>query len=163
MAPPIVDSAANRRDGGVDVAEEAQPEIEDLTDFVRIGTGGFSAVYSALDVTFQRRVAVKVLARLSADHQRRFERELRITGQLSSHPNVVTPFRAGFTPYGAPYLVMEYVAGGSLADLVVGSGPVPWRRAVSFMVGVADALAHAHGQSVLHRDVKPANIPRRPG
>ena len=145
------------------MVEGSRGEIEGLTNFDPIGTGGFSTVYRAWDLIFERSVAVKVLHRLDPDGQRRFDRELRIMGQLSSHTNVITPFRAGYTTVGIPYLVMEYVDGGSLADLIESEGSIPWPRAVDYILAVTEALAHAHGQGVLHRDVKPENILLGPG
>ncbi|MGI9611300.1 MAG: protein kinase domain-containing protein [Acidimicrobiales bacterium] len=132
--------------------------IDELSEFEVIGTGGFSTVYGAWDEGFRRRVAVKVLYSLDEAGQRRFNREREIMGQLSSHPNVIMPFRAGYTPNGAPYLVMELVEGGSLQDLVDQHGRVPWPEAVDYVLGATTALGHAHERNILHRDVKPANI-----
>ncbi len=79
-------------------------------------------------------------------------------GQLSGHPNVITPYRSGYTDEGKPYLVMEFVEGGSLADRLNQFGRIEWRQAVTYVLAIADALGQAHKQSILHRDVKPANI-----
>ena len=132
--------------------------ISELSDFRVVGSGGFSTVYAAWDEGFNRRVAVKVLHSLDADGRRRFDRERGIMGQLSSHPNVITPFRAGYTPNGAPYLVMELVGDGSLQDLLESRGRIPWAEAVDLVVPVTAALGYAHDHGVLHRDVKPANV-----
>lgn len=132
--------------------------IEDLTGFVLIGSGGSGAVYSAWDEAFGRRVAVKVLRAVDPDDRRRFERERRIMGHLSAHPNIVTAYRAGFTGTGAPYLVMEHAPDGSLQDVLRRSGPLPWPVAVDHTIAAATGLAHAHASGVLHKDVKPANI-----
>ncbi len=132
--------------------------IDELNDFEVIGTGGFSTVYSAWDVGFQRRVAVKLLHSLDEAGRRRFDRERAIMGQLSSHPNVITPFRAGYTRTGAPYLVMEYVEGGSLDDLLDARGRLSWTEAIEHLIPATDALQFAHDQGVLHRDIKPGNI-----
>ncbi len=132
--------------------------IDELSDFQVIGRGGFSTIYSAQDSGFNRRVAVKLLHSLDDSGRRRFDRERGIMGQLSSHPNVIMPFRAGYARTGAPYLVMELVTGGSLQDLIDTRGGLPWRDAVELVVPVTAALGHAHEQGILHRDVKPANI-----
>ena len=132
--------------------------IDELSDFQVIGSGGFSTVYSAWDEGFRRRVAVKILHSLDEAGRRRFDRERGIMGQLGSHPNVITPYRAGYTSNGAPYLMMEYVSGGSLFDQVSKRGPIPWPEAVDWVIQSTAALGHAHEQGVLHRDVKPANI-----
>ncbi|MEZ5408316.1 MAG: PQQ-binding-like beta-propeller repeat protein [Acidimicrobiales bacterium] len=132
--------------------------IDELSDFEVIGRGGFSTIYSAQDSGFNRRVAVKLLHSLDDSGRRRFDRERGIMGQLSSHPNVIMPFRAGYARTGAPYLVMELVTGGSLQDLIDTRGGLPWREAVELVLPVTAALGHAHEQGILHRDVKPANV-----
>ena len=132
--------------------------IDELSDFQVIGRGGFSTIYSAHDGGFNRRVAVKLLHSLDDSGRRRFDRERGIMGQLSSHPNVIMPFRAGYARTGAPYLVMELVTGGSLQDLIDTRGGLPWHEAVELVLPVTAALGHAHEQGILHRDVKPANI-----
>ena len=132
--------------------------IDELTDFRIIGRGGFSTIYSALDPGFNRRVAVKLLHALDDDGLRRFDRERGIMGQLSVHPNVIMPLRAGYTRMGSPYLVMELVEGGSLQELIDRNGSVPWAEAVELILPVVAALGHAHGEGILHRDIKPANI-----
>lgn len=133
--------------------------VEELSDFQAIGTGGFSTVYSAWDDGFQRRVAVKMLHSLDEAGRRRFDRERGIMGLLSSHPNVIMPFRAGYAKNtGAPFLVMELVEGGSLQDLIVKHRRVPWNEAIDYIIPATAALGHAHSQGVLHRDVKPGNI-----
>ncbi|MGF1596266.1 MAG: PQQ-binding-like beta-propeller repeat protein [Acidimicrobiales bacterium] len=132
--------------------------IDELTDFQVIGRGGFSTVYSAWDEGFQRRVAVKVLHALDESGRRRFDRERGIMGQLSSHPNVITPFRGGYNALGAAYLVMELVVGGSLDEAIQYRGRLPWSEAVDAILPVTGALGHAHSAGILHRDVKPANI-----
>ncbi len=132
--------------------------IDELSRFTVIGTGGFSTVYAAWDEGFRRWVAVKLLHSLDEAGQRRFAREREIMGQLSSHPNVIMPFRAGYTANGAPFLVMELVEGGSLQDLVDEHGRVPWPDAIDYVLGATTALGYAHDRDILHRDVKPANI-----
>ena len=133
--------------------------IEHLSEIELIGRGGFSTVYAATDTRFDRRVAVKLLGKLHTEKDRqRFERECKIMGRLSSHPSVVTVYDAGYSADGSPYLVMELVTGGSMADRLQKQGPLPWRRAVEYLIPIADALGHGHAQGILHRDVKPENI-----
>ncbi len=133
--------------------------IEHLSDGTLIGQGGFSAVYAATDQRFDRRVAVKLFFRHTADRDReRFERECRIMGRLSANPNVVTVHDAGHNRDGRPYLIMELVEGGSLADRLAAGGPIPWPVAIDHLVPIARALGQGHAQGILHRDVKPENI-----
>jgi len=124
-----------------------------------IGRGGFSTVYAASDVRFSRRVAVKVLGQvIDESDQRRFDRECQIMGRLGSHPNVVTVHDAGSTPDRRPYLIMELVDGGTLADELETKGKIGWQQAVDYIIPVCHALTEAHTQGILHRDVKPENI-----
>lgn len=132
--------------------------IEHLTDMELIGRGGFSIVYAATDVRTNRRVAVKVIHAVSDRIHRSFERERAVMARLSAHPNVVTLYDSGYSPDGRPYLSMELIDGGTLAERVERQGPLPWRVAVNLLLPVAGALEFAHSQQVLHRDVKPENI-----
>ena len=133
--------------------------IDGLSDYRKIGSGGFATVYAAKDHHFGRTVAVKVLQDLEEAGLRRFERERLSMGRAEAHPNVVTPLGSGYTqPDRRPYVTMEYLDGGSLEDLIRRGGPVDWRQAASYLTPIAGALGHAHDAGLLHRDVKPANI-----
>lgn len=136
--------------------------IDGLTDAVEIGVGGFATVYKAYQPAFRRTVAVKVLATLNLDDaaRERFERECQAMGSLSDHPNIVTVYGAGFTggQQSRPYLVMAYLPGGSLAERISQSGPLPWQDASLYGVHLAGALETAHRADIIHRDIKPANV-----
>jgi len=133
--------------------------IDGLGPGTPIGKGGFGTVYRAEQPAFRRTVAVKVLdGTLDPAAQRRFERECQAMGSLSDHPGIVTVFDAGVTATGAPYLVMAFQPGGSLADRLATEGALGWEEGLRVGVEVAEALAAAHRRDVLHRDVKPANI-----
>ena len=101
--------------------------IPGLTDLVEIGRGGFAIVYRARQEAVGRHVAVKVLAALDLDNdeQRRFRQECRAMGALSSHPNIVQVFDAGTSGEGMPYIVMEFMPGGSLWQRVRATGRLP--------------------------------------
>ena len=116
-------------------------------------------MYRAFQPTFKRSVAVKVLT-VEVDDQarRRFERECQALGALSEHPGIVTVHDAGFTRAGQPYLVMAYLAGGSLADRVTATGPLGWETTLRLGIQLAGALAAAHAAGVIHCDLKPANV-----
>lgn len=144
----------NRRD-----EEHVDLGIDGLEEAVVIGRGGFSTVYSARHSLVRRTVAVKVLNRLdSPADRRRFERECEVMGRMSDHPNVVTVHHAGYANDGRPYVLMELVPGGTLADLLARQGPVAWPRAVDHVIQVCGALERAHAEQILHRDIKPENI-----
>lgn len=140
------------------MASGADHGIDDIGELTVVGAGGFSTVYAGWDGGFQRQVAVKILHSLDEDGRRRFDRERGLMGRLSDHPNVITPFRSGFTIDGSPYVVMEYLPAGSLDDLVRRGGPLSWEQAVTYLRPIADALGYGHDHGVIHRDVKPANI-----
>ncbi len=115
--------------------------IDHLVDAELVGRGGFGVVYAATDTRFDRRVAVKVLGWLLSEKDRlAFERECKIMGRMSTHPNVVTVYEAGYNRTDNPYLVMELVTGGSLADRLNGNGSIPWEKAVEYTIPVADGL-----------------------
>ncbi len=123
----------------------------------RLGEGGMAQVYLARDVRLGREVAVKVLDRKLAERpgfRERFMREARVAAALD-HPNIVPLFDFGDTE--ALYLVMPFVSGGSLQD-VLPRAPLPIGEVVTYGSQIADALEYAHQRKVVHRDVKPANM-----
>ena len=131
-----------------------------LADLTPLGQGGFATVYRARQVQLNREVAVKIDNRVlrTERDRRRFLREAHAAARLSGHPHVVSVHDANFTPQGTPYLVMELCTGGSLADVVRREGPLGADRVRQLGVQLADALAAAHAEGVLHRDIKPGNI-----
>ncbi|MEV0678395.1 serine/threonine-protein kinase [Actinosynnema sp. NPDC050436] len=135
-------------------------QLPGLADLTPLGQGGFATVYRARQVQLGRDVAVKIDNRVlqTERDRRRFLREAQAAARLSGHPHVVSVHDADFTPQGTPYLVMELCTGGSLADLVRRDGPLPAPRVRDLGVQLADALAAAHAEGVLHRDIKPGNI-----
>jgi serine/threonine-protein kinase len=124
-----------------------------------LARGGAGTVWRATDETLGRQVAVKVVD-VSASPEpvatARFERELHATARLA-HPNVVTVYDGGFEADRA-YLVMELLAGPSLAELVSARGPLPVDEALDYAAQVCAGLAAAHDASVVHRDLKPSNL-----
>jgi len=135
------------------------PAIDGVTGLSEIGRGGFGVVYRGTETEFDREVAVKVLMPTLDERTRmRFERERRAMGAVSDHPNIVTVYRGGLTDSQQPYLVMEFLRGGSLQDRIQTHGPLDWRDAATIGAKLADALAVAHRAGILHRDVKPGNV-----
>lgn len=140
------------------MADLIDVEIEGLSRFREIGSGGFSTVYAAWDEGFQRWVAVKVLPKLDDDGRRRFDRERALMGQLDDLPNVVTPFGSGYTASGDGYLVMEYVAGDSLRAVLDRRGSLSIDESIEYILPIIDAAGEGHRRGILHLDIKPANI-----
>ncbi|RFS82700.1 serine/threonine protein kinase [Actinomadura spongiicola] len=137
--------------------------IEDVPGYrvlEQVGEGGFSVVYRAHQEHLDRMVALKVLSIGSVDDtaMRRFQRESRITGRLSGHPNIVTVLDTGTTRSGRPYIAMEYFEQGALTDRLAREGPLPVADVLRIGVKMAGALAATHETDVLHRDVKPQNV-----
>ncbi|WP_199440622.1 Stk1 family PASTA domain-containing Ser/Thr kinase [Umezawaea beigongshangensis] len=128
-----------------------------------LGYGGMSEVHKGRDVRLSRDVAVKVLrADLARDpqFQERFRREAQNAAALN-HPAIVAVYDTGetTTEYGPlPYIVMEYVDGRTLRDIVKTQGPLSNKRAMEVMADVSAALDFSHRHGIVHRDVKPANV-----
>ncbi|MEU1719429.1 protein kinase [Nonomuraea sp. NPDC005692] len=124
------------------------------------GQGGFAVVYRAYQERLDRVVALKVLSvdRVDQRTMRRFQRELRLTGRLTGHPNVVTVFDTGVTRSGKPYIAMDFFENGSLRDKVRKEGPLGVPDVLRAGVKLAGALAAVHEAGVLHGDIKPQNI-----
>jgi len=126
----------------------------------RLGSGGMSVVFKAKHRLLSRMVAVKFLNSESYRHphlQKRFLQEAQITSSLS-HPSIITVYDFGINVDGQPYLVMDFVDGPTLAQLLERGGPIPEKEAVRLFSQVASALAFAHSRGVVHRDVKPGNV-----
>src|ERR671925_751397 len=125
----------------------------------RIGAGGMSTVYRAMDETLQRPVAIKLMNREVAsdsDQLERFRREARAVAQLS-HPHVVGVIDAG-EDESRPYIVFEYVEGETLKERIRRLGRLPVTEAVAYAIEIARALESAHASRLVHRDVKPQNV-----
>jgi tetratricopeptide (TPR) repeat protein len=124
-----------------------------------VGRGGMGIVYQAEDVVLQRLVAYKVLPDAVREDPRALEdflREARIAASLH-HPNIVTIYDAGQAA-DAVYIVMEYLEGRSLQDILDEMQILPLSRALDIFRQACRSLVHAHRQRIVHRDVKPANI-----
>jgi tetratricopeptide (TPR) repeat protein len=124
----------------------------------RVGAGGMATVYKAYHAAMDRYVAIKVLPRhlaRDAGFLARFAREARTIARLEHR--YILPVYDVAEHDGIPFLVMRYTDGGDLSSLIV-SGRLGMQRAVEIIAQVAEALAYAHRQGVIHRDVKPANV-----
>lgn len=126
----------------------------------RLGEGGMAVVYKGYDTRLERDVAVKIIRSGAfptdtlGEILKRFEREAKSLAKLS-HPNIVKVYDYG-EHEGEPYLVMEYLPGGTLKKLLGKSQP--WQDALRLILPVARGVSYAHQRGVLHRDIKPANV-----
>lgn len=162
------DSRQDRAGGSHHASPKADPVFDRLERVLApdfrllrpLGEGAVALVYLACETALERLVAVKVLRpELASDRvvRRRFSREARAAARIV-HPNVVAVHRVGELADGSPYLIMEYVEGRTLADLLAADGPLgpdPGRAALEQIAG---ALTAAHQKGIIHRDVRPGNI-----
>jgi serine/threonine-protein kinase len=154
---PLPDAAA--------ADDDLDPEIGQIIDgrykiIAPLGTGGMGTVYRAEHLGIGKQVAIKLLhAHVNArrDAGARFQREAFAGGRVD-HPNCVAVSDFGERADGSSYLVMELLVGESLRDRMDRAGPMPWRRALHLARHVLRGLAYAHGQGVVHRDIKPDNV-----
>ncbi|NUR30511.1 MAG: protein kinase [Catenulispora sp.] len=127
-----------------------------------LGRGGMGEVWRAQDTRIGREVAVKIVTAggLTDEALARFDREARIAGNMSG-PSIVTVHDYGHDQYSGrpvPYLVMELVAGRTIADRVRRDGPPDPRTALHWTLQICEALTTAHAANVVHRDIKPSNV-----
>ncbi len=126
---------------------------------MHIGTGGMATVYKAKDTVLNRYVAIKVLLpQFSQDEEfiKRFRREAQAAASLS-HANVVSIYDVG-QDNNNHFIVMEFVEGKSLKEIILQKSPLAINKAADFACQISDALKHAHDNNVIHRDIKPHNI-----
>lgn len=139
---------------------EKGQKINDRYEIIKsIGEGGMANVYLAYDTILDRRVAVKVLrGDLSNDEKfvRRFQREALSASSLS-HPNIVEMYDVG-EDNGLYYIVMEYIEGKTLKQLIKKRGSLTLSEAIDIMLQLTDGISHAHDSYIIHRDLKPQNI-----
>jgi serine/threonine protein kinase len=162
----------DQRERAVHALAQATERIEDLrkevadarqlgqyTLVAKLGSGAMGTVYLASHAMLRRPTAIKLVRREKVDEATlaRFEREVQLTATLT-HPNIVTVYDYGRTSAGMFYYVMEYLGGADLRVIVERHGAMPAARCLRILVQTADALAEAHKQGLIHRDVKPANV-----
>ena len=135
-------------------------KINDRYEIIKsIGEGGMANVYLAQDTILDRKVAIKVLrGDLANDEKfiRRFQREALSASSLS-HPNIVEMYDVG-EDNGSHYIVMEYIEGKTVKQLLKKRGNLTVSEAVDIMLQLTDGIAHAHDSYIIHRDLKPQNI-----
>ncbi len=124
-----------------------------------IGTGGMGVIYKARQKMLNKIVAIKMLHShlLNIQSMLRFQQEAKAASSLK-HPNVISVHDFGISEQGQPYMVMDYIEGTTLADLIHKTGALALPEAMDIFLAVCEALEHAHGHGVLHRDLKSSNI-----
>ncbi|MBX9692489.1 MAG: protein kinase [Cyanobacteria bacterium] len=144
-----------------DPEDASLPSLGERFELIsKIGSGGMGTVYKVRERSTQELFAVKVLQDELASDQvalKRFEQEVGSTAQLS-HANLVTVYEYNTTPDGAPYMVMEYIAGQSLASKLHDCGRLSVESALDLFIQIGEALDQAHQGGIVHRDLKPSNI-----
>lgn len=124
----------------------------------KLGAGGMGAVYKGYDKVLKKTVAVKVLLpNAQAEAMIRFHQEAKMAAKLS-HANILSVFDFGQSADGDLYLIMDFIDGESLADLIKRDGPLDPEFAARIFLQICAGLEHAHSQGILHRDIKPSNI-----
>jgi WD40 repeat protein len=138
--------------------EEELPAVPGYEVLGRLGRGGMGVVYKARQTALKRLVALKMIlagGHLDEQQRQRFRTEAEAVARLQ-HPNIVQVYEVG-EYQGRPYLALEYVDGGSLAQRLA-EGPLPAREAARVVETLARAMHAAHERGILHRDLKPANV-----
>ncbi len=122
----------------------------------QIGVGGFGAVYRGRDPFIKRTVAIKTCQVNDEEIKHRFFREAELAGNLH-HRNITTIYDFG-VENGIPYIVQEFLTGEDLDKKIKRGEPIPVARKVEILMAIAEGLGYAHAASIIHRDVKPANV-----
>ena len=149
--PVLLDSSPARPRAGMDVTERVRLERP-------LGRGGMAEVWVADHLTLGVKVAVKFLrSAWDLRLRERFAREAQVAARID-HPHAVRVFDHGVTSDGRPFMVMERIDGEPLSERVRRSGPLAPAETETVVAQIADVLTHAHGQDIVHRDIKPHNV-----
>lgn len=164
--PQAVQITGNREEQ-VEVIEEDDPEplplsresfpVDRYKPLVELGGGMAGAVYLCRDLLLNKKVAVKTLRQLNAEQLVSFQAEARATSKLV-HPGIIQVLDFGATESGEPYMVMEYIDGMSLDQLLIQNGALEAGLAKKIVRTLCDALSVAHENGIFHRDLKPSNV-----
>jgi serine/threonine-protein kinase len=155
----ITESQAERLGTGIKESKAAAHQIPGYKIVGKLGAGAMAVVYKARQLSLNRMVAIKILPKRfteNPEYVERFYKEGQAAGKLN-HPNIVQAIDVGEAG-GYHYFVMEYVEGKTIADDLSAGKVFEEAEALDMIIQVAKALAHAHAQSLIHRDVKPKNI-----
>ena len=155
----ITETQAERLKKGIKESKAAAHQIPGYKIVGKLGAGAMAVVYKARQLSLNRMVAIKILPKRfteNPEYVERFYKEGQAAGKLN-HPNIVQAIDVGEAG-GYHYFVMEYVEGKTIADDLAAGKVFEENEALDMIIQVASALAHAHAQSLIHRDVKPKNI-----
>lgn len=160
LSIPITASTCPQDGTPHDAKEQLQNLLSSNYEFIgTVGTGGMSVIYKARQLLLNKTVAIKMLhSHLLNEHSiMRFQQEAKAASSLN-HPNVISVHDFGISKLGQPYMVMDFIDGKTLAEVIKSRGALPLPEAMDIFIAVSAALEHAHQNNVLHRDLKPSNI-----
>lgn len=144
----------------IDSQRELDQTLAETYDFIgTIGTGGMGVIYKARQKMLNKIVAIKMLHShlLSIQSMLRFQQEAKAASSLK-HPSVIAVHDFGISEQGQPYMVMDFIEGITLAEMLRDKGVLDLSEALDIFIAIADALEHAHSHNVLHRDLKSSNV-----
>ena len=141
--------------------EELQRMLPQYEVQMLIGRGGMGAVYRGVQLSLDRKVAIKLLPpaieQQDTAFAERFKNEAKLMGRMN-HPAIVSVYDFGRTTDGQLYFVMEYVDGTDVQRMIAREGKLPPEHALAVTAHLCDALGYAHKQGIVHRDIKPSNV-----
>lgn len=156
----VADTTTNCPQDGTQIFETQAGLLATKYDFITVtGSGGMSVVYKARRRDTGEIVAIKMLHSLLMNEQamKRFQQEAKAITSLR-HPNIINVHDFGVSEHGQPYMVMDFIEGNTLADVIREKGGLTVEESLHRFIQLCDALEHAHEVGVLHRDLKPSNI-----
>lgn len=140
----------------IEVSGDTFP-LDRYKPIAQLGKGSVGLVYLSRDRLLGTKVALKCLTAISAEALMNFQKEAKITSKLE-HPNIVKVIDFGASSSGAPYMVMEYLGGTTLKELVEKDGPLSIHDSIKVIRNICSALSYAHGKGIFHRDLTSSNI-----